>query len=152
MPQRRMTSRDIAALAGVSQATVSRVIRGRPNVTEATRQKVLRTLEDTGYVPNASARTLRTRSTGTIGVVVGRITNPFYPELLDALSHELDHQGYRMSLWVSDDDAGELAAFEAIQRQSVDGAIYTTVTAESKSLKLAVQQDTPVVLVNRTLA
>jgi LacI family transcriptional regulator len=147
---KRMTSRDLAALAGVSQATVSRVIRGRPNVTDATRDKVLKALEESGYVPNASARSLRTHSTGVIGVVVGRITNPFYPELLDALSREIGAQGFRMSLWVAD-DGGELGAFEAIRQRSLDGTIYTTVTADSSSLKLAVQQDSPVVLVNRTL-
>jgi LacI family transcriptional regulator len=151
MVRSSLTSKDLAALAGVSQATVSRVIRGSPNVSKVTREKVLRVLSETDYAPNASAQNLRNRASGVIGVVVGRVTNPFYPELLDALSRAIAGQDRQMSLWVSDDEGSELGALEAIRQQSIDGTIYTTVTAGSKSLKLALKQGSPVVLVNRTL-
>ena len=77
------TSRDVARIAGVSQTTVSRVLQNRGNVEESTRQHVLRAFEETGYVPNLQARAMRMRRSGLVGVVTGRITNPFYPELLD---------------------------------------------------------------------
>lgn len=77
-----VTSRDVAQLAGVSQATVSRVLQERPNVREETRQKVQAALSSAGYVPNEHARAMRTGQTGVLGVVTGRITNPFYPELI----------------------------------------------------------------------
>src|SRR3977135_1966072 len=78
---RGLTSTDIARQAGVSQATVSRVLRGYSNVTSETRERVLEVLERTGYVPNALARAMVTRRTDTIGVVIDDLRNPFYPEL-----------------------------------------------------------------------
>ncbi len=67
------TSRDIARLAGVSQATVSRVLANNPKVREETRQKVLAVLDSTAYVPNAQARAMRSRRSGTIGVDTDKI-------------------------------------------------------------------------------
>jgi LacI family transcriptional regulator, galactose operon repressor len=147
----KLTSRDIATLSGVSQSTVSRVVRGYPHVSDAVRERVLRTMKATGYRPNAAARTMRTRLTGVIGVVVGRVTNPFYPELIDALSEEIGNADRQMNLWVSD-HGGEPSALGAIRQGAVDGVIYTTVTASSSSLSEAIRQGAPIVLLNRTLA
>ena len=55
----------------------------------STRDRVLQALQDTGYTPNLVARAMRTRRTGTVGVVVASITNPFYPEVIEAVSEEL---------------------------------------------------------------
>src|SRR5687768_8559847 len=84
---RRITSRDIAREAGVSQPTVSRALRGDPRVASATVALVEATANRLGYVPHAAARTLITRRTGTVAIVVADITNPFYPGLVEAL-HE----------------------------------------------------------------
>lgn len=148
--QQPLTSRDIAMLAGVSQTTVSRVLSGSPRVRDATRTRVLDALERTGYVPNNAARVMRTGSTGALGVVVARLTNPFYPQLLDALGDAVLTRGLSMSLWAA--DAGrELAALEAIRGGAVDGVLYTTATRNSLSLQAALRARAPVVLVNRTL-
>lgn len=143
-----VTSDDVARVAGVSQATVSRVLHGSPRVTAATREKVLRAMAATGYQPNLLARAMRTRRTGTIGVVVARITNPFYPEALDALGECLAAAGQRMVLWDSD-RAGEDAALEAVRQGMVDGVLFTTATAESRTLAEALARKAPVVLFNR---
>lgn len=149
---RRLTSRDIAALSGVSQTTVSRVLRDDPYVKVETRAKVARVLEETGYVPNAAAQSMRTRSAGTFGVVVARVTNPFYPELVDACSDAVRRQGKLMTLWIAEDD-GELAALDSVRRGSVDGVIYTTatVTSASRSLCTSLGKWAPLVMVNRTV-
>jgi LacI family transcriptional regulator len=150
-----MTSRTIAELSGVSQTTVSRVLRDDPAVSEATREKVLRVLEETGYAPNAWARAMRLRSTGVVGVVAGAVTNPFYPELVEALNTTISRKGRHMSLWVaseeSEREAGERAALAAVQQGALDGVIFTTVTAESVALRAALERQAPVVLMNRTL-
>jgi LacI family transcriptional regulator len=143
-----VTSDDVARVAGVSQATVSRVLHGSPRVTAATREKVLRAVATTGYQPNLLARAMRTRRTGTVGVVVARITNPFYPEALDALGACLAAAGQRMVLWDSD-RAGEDAALEAVRQGMVDGVLFTTATAESQTLAEALARNAPVVLFNR---
>jgi LacI family transcriptional regulator len=146
-----VTSRDVARVAGVSQATVSRVLSGGAKVRPGTRDRVLRALETTGYVPNQAARAMRTRRTGSVGVVVGRITNPFYPELLTALSRKLGAVEQRMVLWDSE-GPGAQTAVDAIRQRVVDGLVFTTATADLPPLAQALASGSPVVLVNRTLA
>lgn len=149
-----LTSRSIAALSGVSQTTVSRVLSNHPNVSAATRARVLAVLEETGYTPNAAARSMRTRQTGVLGIVVGRVTNPFYAQLAEALHQEITRRTLQMSVWISDGgprDGGELAALTAVQHRAIDGLIYTTVTDQSPSFRLAVERGAPIVLLNRTL-
>jgi len=146
-----VTSRDVARLAGVSQATVSRVLRGGANVSQETYERVRRALAEVGYVPNQAARTMRTKRTGRIGVVTARLTNPFYPELLDSLTAELDAAEYRTVLWNSE-GPGEESAVEAIRQRAVDAVIFTTATARSRPLLEAMEKGAPVVLVNRGVA
>ncbi len=146
------TSRDIARIAGVSQTTVSRVLQNRGNVQESTRQRVLKALQDTGYVPNLQARAMRMRRSGLVGVVTGRITNPFYPELLDGLAQALAAVDLRMALWASDEPASSTVAVQAIQGGAVDGLIFTAATPNDPALKQAVSQRLPIVLVNRSIS
>lgn len=145
-----VTSRDVARVAGVSQATVSRVLQNSVHVKDSTRQRVLAALKDVGYTPNANARAMRTRRTGTIGIVMERVTNPFYPELLETLSRELASANMRMILWLSEGEA-ELSAVEAIHENRADGVIFTTVREGSTALNEAIETRAPFVLVNRTV-
>jgi len=73
-----VTMRDVANRAHVSVRTVSRVINGQGEITEATRQRVLATIEEMGYRPSKLARGLVSRHTDTIGLIVGDIANPFF--------------------------------------------------------------------------
>ncbi|HEV8528345.1 MAG TPA: LacI family DNA-binding transcriptional regulator [Actinomycetes bacterium] len=146
------TSKDIARIAGVSQSTVSRVLQNRSNVEEGTRQRVLTALRETGYVPNSQARAMRMRRSGLVGVVTGRLTNPFYPELLDGLAQAIAVAGMRMALWTSDEPASSTVAVQAIQGGAIDGLIFTSATRKDPALKQAVAQHLPIVLVNRSIA
>jgi LacI family transcriptional regulator len=146
-----VTSRDVARVAGVSQATVSRVLHNNPNVGEDIRLRVLKAFEDTGYVANTQARAMRTRRTGIIGVVTGQITNPFYPELIDALATSLNETGQRMILWTTG-GSSEPGAVDAIRSGAVDGVIFTTATGESEALNEAIRRRAPLVLTNRSIA
>lgn len=147
---RTVTSRDLARLAGVSQATVSRVLNGTTRVSPDLRDRVLWALEQTGYRPNALAQAMKTGRTGTVGVVIARITNPFYPELLEVIGHELAAAGHRMILWETS-AAGEESAVEAIQQGLVDGVLFTTALPGSDAVEAALRRQAPMVLVNRTL-
>lgn len=146
-----ITTKDVAQLAGVSQATVSRVLHDHPAVTEETRARVRAVLAETGYQPNLAARMMRTRRSGTVGLVVDDVTNPFYPELISSISAELAARGLRMILWDSA-GPGEESAIEAIDQSLVDGLVFTTATPHSQALQLAIRRGAPVVLVNRTVA
>ena len=78
MNRRRVTIDDVAKLAGVSYQTVSRVINNKPNVSIATRQRVQKVIDETGYRPSPIARSLATARTATIGLVVPDISNPYF--------------------------------------------------------------------------
>jgi LacI family transcriptional regulator len=153
--QRRLpsgvTSRDLARLAGVSQATVSRVLNNSVNVSAPLRKRVMSALEQTGYRPNALAQAMKTGRTGTIGVVISRITNPFYPELLDTIGRQLAAADHRMVLWETTSPGGEASAVDAIHQSIIDGVIFTTALPGSRAVGEALRRDAPMVLVNRTL-
>lgn len=144
----RVTSHDVARAAGVSQATVSRVLQGSTRVKPATRDRVFAALSETGYHPDAIARAMVTRTTDTIGVVVEDITNPFYPELLEALATPIAIAGRRMILWTSG-AAGEPSAIDAIRQRMVDGVIFASATRDSPALEAVLTDHAPFVLVNR---
>ena len=150
-PQRPVRSVDVAAHAGVSQATVSRVLSGKTSVSDKTRAVVLAALEELGYQPNINARALKTQRTRSIAVVVADITNPFYPELVEALSEELAAEDQTMLLWndASNGDDGSVVA--AMLQGLVDGAIFATATDDSPTLVKARELDLPIALVNRRI-
>lgn len=145
-----VTSRDVAQLAGVSQMTVSRVLQGSSRVAPQTREKVLAAMQQAGYRPHAAARTLRTRRTSTVGVVVADITNPFYPQLLEAVGRALEEAGLRMVLWNAPDPSAD-GALRALHENTVDGLIFTTATKASAELAEVAGRGDPVVLLHRGL-
>jgi LacI family transcriptional regulator len=108
----------------------------------------MQVLEEYGYQPNAIAKAMVTGRTSTIGVVVAGITNPFYPELLEAIAKAIEGSGYRMTLW-SSGAASEPAAIEAISQRLVDGIIFTGATQNSPALQVAMKGQAPLVLINR---
>lgn len=145
-----VTSHDVARAAGVSQATVSRALSGG-NVSDATRRRVLAAIESTGYVPNGAARAMRVGRTRAVGIVVADLLNPFYPQMLAALSSVFDRADYRVVVWLASRD-GNNAALQAIQERAIDGVVFTTATADSPELRHALDHGSPIVLVNRPLA
>lgn len=145
-----VTSRDVARLAGVSQATVSRALAHSPKVTAETLARVQAAMDSLNYVPHAGAQAMKTRHTNVIGVVVAELTNPFYPEVLDELTKELDAAGYRVVIW----NAGggrHHDALKAIRERAVDGVIFTTATEDSAALHAALDMGSPMVFINRVV-
>jgi len=147
--QKGVTSRDIARRAGVSQATVSRVLTGNP-VRQELRDKVKAAIRELKYRPNGTARAMRTSRTGNIGLVVPRLANPLHPALLHVLGGAATQAGFRVVVW-STDDVDEKAAADAVRGSLVDGVIMTAATTASTQLYEAVQLKAPVVLVNRVV-
>lgn len=145
-----VTSHDVARVAGVSQTTVSRVLSNSPDVRPATKERVLIALQKTGYAPNAVARAMRTQRTNSVGVVISRISNPFYPEIVLQLGKSLADRGLGMTVWNSEGD-GERKAVEAVRGGSIDGLIFASATADSEPLQEAIAVKAPLVLVNRVV-
>ena len=124
-----VTSKDIARKLKISQSTVSRALRGDPRVAPETMARVLEAARQMNYTPNLAARSLITRKTGTVGVVVHDITNPFYPELLDILHNEFALAGYRTVLFNERTDASSSSTSQtsSTARRSTE-LIYVSAT------------------------
>lgn len=142
--------RDVAKLAGVSPATVSRVMNGTVNVDEEKKQRVLSAISETGYRPNELARALYKKSSRIIGVIVPNIKNPFFNELAGAIEEEAYQNGFRMLLCSSDNDTKkELANIQILTQMNADGIVV--MTNSEKTGKAVTKCDIPVVLVDRKL-
>ncbi|CAM5358899.1 LacI family transcriptional regulator OS=Streptomyces tendae OX=1932 GN=GUR47_08725 PE=4 SV=1 [Streptomyces tendae] len=142
-----ITSHDVARLAGVSQPTVSRALRDDPRVSSATREKVKEAARALNYVPSEVGRSLSTRSTRRIGVIVTDLTNPFYPHVVAPLHDELGRLGYRMMLLTERSD--EAVAQEELLDQSLDGVVLATATTDSRLPARLDRRDMPYVFLNR---
>ncbi|MFZ3566104.1 LacI family DNA-binding transcriptional regulator [Streptomyces sp. BH097] len=142
-----ITSHDVAKLAGVSQPTVSRALRDDPRVSLATREKIKRAAQALNYVPSEAGRTLSTRSTHRVGVIVTDMTNPFYPHVVAPLHDELERLGYRMMLLTERSD--EAVAEEKLLDQSLDGVVLATATTDSRLPALLERRGMPYVFLNR---
>ncbi|HEY6739986.1 MAG TPA: LacI family DNA-binding transcriptional regulator [Actinopolymorphaceae bacterium] len=125
MSRSRPTSRDVAALAGVSVATVSYVVNGRDarRVGPETRERVLAAARELGYAPNTSARGLRRRRTERIALVVGAIGVPANDQLARDLHAAADEYGYGVITMVVDSRARADKAFELLRQHIADGAV-----------------------------
>lgn len=141
-----VTSRDIARELGVSQSTVSRALRGDPRVAPATLDRVRAAAERLRYVPDATARSLTTGRTQTVGVVVSDITNPFYPEIVEVLHGELGQEGYATVL-LNEPLADDLPA--QLRGRSVDGLIVVSATLDATFVEQLPRMGIPLVLLNR---
>ncbi|OII38082.1 hypothetical protein BIU98_15225 [Curtobacterium sp. MMLR14_010] len=143
-----MTSRDIARAAGVSQATVSRVLNGSPSVSESTRQRVLDAMTAARWVPNAQATAMRTSRAGAIGIVTSEIQNPFLPYLLDELTRVAREIGVNVVVW-NDSDPEMPLATAGVAAGTVDGVLFTAAKAATPGIDRLVELGVPVMLCNR---
>ena len=97
-----MNIKDIARLAEVGVSTVSRVINNHPDVKESTREKILKIIKESNYIPNNSARILKQNSTKNIGVLVKGVFNPFFSEMTNIIGNIITENGYTMILQQND--------------------------------------------------
>lgn len=127
MQQRRTTIYDVASAAGVSLATVSRVINASAPVAENTRQRVLAAATGLGFRPSLVASSLSRRRSQTIGLVVPDIANPFFAELCRAVEKTAAAHGYAVFVCSTDERPSlEAASVDALTRRGVDGLILCT--------------------------
>lgn len=142
--------REVAKIAGVSAATVSRVMNGTANVDEEKRRRVLDAIEQTGFRPNELARALFKKSSRIMGVIVPNIENPFFSELAKAVEEAAYQAGYKILLCNSDDDPEkENMNIQMLVQMNADGLIITT-NCDSTS-RVLVDCPIPAVIVDRKL-
>ncbi|MHB1537698.1 MAG: LacI family DNA-binding transcriptional regulator, partial [Solirubrobacteraceae bacterium] len=141
------TSHDVARLAGVSQPTVSRALADDQRVAEATRERVRAAALQLGYVPSTRGRSLSTRRSGQIAVVVSDLWNPFYAETVANVHEALETVGLRMVVLTEPPE--RRTAAERLLDGSVDGAILTTTLLHSPLPAELARRGLPHVLLNR---
>lgn len=147
---------DIATAAGVSSATVSRVVNGNKSVKEETRKKILKIIEENNYVPNSFARSLRSGEPDNIAFVVPDIENPFFGKLLHGLSDTANKYGYNVFMYGTNEDISlEHRILAGIKKEMVRGVVITPVSDEDSDTadRLNKMEDNqiPVVLLDRDI-
>ena len=131
--KKRATIKDVAALAGVSAATVSRALDDRPEISSETKERVRSACAQLGYVPNAAARGLSGHATHTIGLVLPDISNPYFSGMATAIEETAAAHGCRVFLSNSlRKEDRELRAIENLVARQVDGILVNPVSPESQ--------------------
>ena len=151
MSSQKITSMEVAKLAGVSQSAVSRVFTPGASSSKKTNELVRKAAAELGYRPNVLARSLITGKSRMIGLVVAYLDNYFYPEALELLSSALQKKGYHVLIFMSGNKEGDIAdAVDEILDYQVDGIIAASVSMSSDLAKRCTSAGVPVVLFNRT--
>ena len=150
----KITIADIAEKAGVSKATVSRVLNKRPEgVGEQTRARIEAIVRETGFSPSALARGLATGRSRSVGLIIPDITNPFYPLLVSGVEAALCESGYSLLLCNSAGDiAKEKDYVRVLIEKGVDGVILDSVQSDCDcQVELLEEKKLPYVLLDRII-
>jgi DNA-binding LacI/PurR family transcriptional regulator len=147
-----MDMRDIAKLAGVSSATVSRVINGINNVRPSTAERVRRVIEETKFYPNSSATTLKHGKSSTYGLIIPDITNPFFPEFIRSFERIMVEWNRDMLMATTDFHASRIQ--QSIRRmliRKVDGVALLASEIETEPIEALIHNRVPLVTMDRRL-
>ncbi len=146
------TIKEVAEQAGVSPATVSRVLTGTSGERSEARERVLRVVADLDYQPNRLASNLRRRTRETLGVVVSDIENPHFTQMVRAVEDAAHAHGFRVLLCNTDETPGKQRAYlEIIAAERVQGVILTTSDPPGEEIGRVLDRGIPVVAFDRTV-
>ncbi len=151
-----ITVKDVAKKAGVATSTVSRVINDHPSISETTKKKVRKIMDELGYVPNITARNLGKRVSSAVGVILPpldskeRLGNPFYLEIMEAINEEARHHGVTTAIATakSFDVLLENVQRMHLQKQ-VDGFILVYSDSDDPVIDYLYEQQIPFTLIGQ---
>lgn len=149
MGKNTVTMNDIAELAGVSKATVSRVFSAPEKVNPSTRRKIQKIIEENNFVPNYAAQSLAGIRTKTIGIVVSELYNPFFMEVIEGVDAVVSDFDYSLlvfsSKWKKEKEVSDVVS---LTNKRVDGVILAPIDENSGSIAKLKNSDVPFVLIN----
>lgn len=145
-----VTITDVAKLAGVSKATVSRVINNKDNVAEDAKLRVTEAINQLGYEPSGIARSLVNKKTGIIGLILPDITNPFFPAVARGVEDAAHHHGYSVMLCNTDNDQEiETGYIKKLLDHQVEGMVLMSTTLDGTRSEWFNRFKIPLVLCDR---
>lgn len=147
------TIKDVAKLAGVNPALVSRVVNNDPtlSIRDDTRERIINAISELNYKANSIARSLRMKVSKTIAVIVADISNPYYVEVIKGAQKAASEKGYNLVLFDTEEDAQkERDYIDIIVERCIDGVILTSVYIEDNTIELLKKHNLQYVFVHRT--
>lgn len=151
IPQRSddmATIKDVAKKANLSVSTVSRYLNNHPYVSEEYKKRIKQAMDELDYTPSSIATQLRSKKGTMIGILVSRITNPFFAYLVDAIEKQAKQQGYNVLIMQTyDDHQAEMKMLEMLKQQVIAGLIMCSVEGETKLIE-SYQAYGPIVFCN----
>ncbi|MGL4983819.1 MAG: LacI family DNA-binding transcriptional regulator, partial [Plesiomonas sp.] len=145
-----VTIKEVAELANVSQATVSRVVNGQKRVTESTRERVLAAMNELAYQPNAFAQALASNRSSSIGMVVGNLGGFFYGPLMHTVEELARENGHHLIVTSGEDDhAKELDAINFLLSRRVDTLLLHVSAISDFELIAMVERGINIIILNR---
>lgn len=152
MRRNPVTIKEVAKLAGVSTSTVSHVINKTRFVSRQTRANVLKAIKELGYRPNIVARSLRSKKTGTVGLIICDLRNPFFSEVEQGIETYLGKKNYDIIVTNTDYDTDkEKESAEMFYSKRVDGIIIVPGGDNDEQVRFLTERDIPVVLLDKRI-
>ena len=148
VPLRSITIKEVAAQAGVSVATISRVLNGKGPVRESTSRRVIETAEAMRYAPHGAARSLSMRRTNTVGLLLPDLHGEFFSEVMRGIDGEARRSGFHLLVSGFHSDQGEMTAVLRAMRGRVDGLIVMSPDRDASSLWPQLPLGLPAVILN----
>ncbi|BDP92645.1 LacI family transcriptional regulator [Enterococcus faecium] len=145
------TIRDVAKLANVSTATVSRIINGKGEASPETIKRVNKVIKEVGYRPNSLAKSLSKRDSNLIALIIPTLNNPFFPELVQAIEAAASKYGYSLYLCNSEDQRLKVEYYlDSIVDHYACGAIINSLHVNEEDLKRLEERGIPTITIDRT--
>lgn len=147
-----ITIRDVAKKAGVSVATVSRIINNKGKIKKETEELVLQVIESLSYTPNMVAQGLSKRQSSTVGLIVPTITNPFFPEIARAVEDVAKKNNFNVLLCNTDDRRDEMLDYiNTLSSQYVGGILISSHNVIEEDMQTLSDLNIPIVMMDRVL-